>query len=334
MRLPRSVHRLVCLFVCLFPVMAFSQARSIEDGDTAVEHLGFPEDWSSHHLVMAGDSAERAVAAGVREPRHVYNMVMRRSAIAIAKHPLANPRSTKLDWAVSLENGFLPAGAYPAKYRFDLNTQDCNADFVLFALNAPSGQANLVGINNLYTEATPKCNGGNPLVAFAYNAQSNGGTIYTSPTLSADGTKVAFMESTNNQTYFHVLVLPNPIPTPGHTIGTVRSPQTPTSCAAPTTVGCMTTLHVINSTDTNSSIWVDYASDTAYVGMDNGKLYKIKPVFKGAAPALVADSNWPVTVSNQTNRILTDPIVDTFANRIFIGDGFGYLYAVSLSAPG
>jgi hypothetical protein len=68
--------------------------------------------------------------------------------------------------------------------------------------------------------------------------------------------------------------------------------------------------------------------------MDNGKLYKIKPVFKGAAPALVADSNWPVTVSNQTNRILTDPIVDTFANRIFIGDGFGYLYAVSLSAPG
>lgn len=335
MRVPISVHRLVCLFVLLSPVAGYGQARVIEDGDAVVQHLGYPEDWSSHHLVMGGDSAERAIAAGVREPRHIYNMVMRQTAIEMAKHPLAKPKPVKLDWAVSLENGFVPAGQYPAKYRFDLNTQNCNADFVLFALNVTSGtQANIVGINNLYTEATPKCNGGTPWVAFAYNTLTNGGNILTSPTLSADGTKVAFIESTNNQFYFHVLVLPNPIPAPPTQVGTVRTPQTPTSCTSPTVAGCMTTVRVVNNaTNSNSSIWVDYASDTAYVGSDNGRLYKIKPVFKGGAPAVVSDANWPVVVSTTTNKVLTDPIVDTFANRIFIGDGYGYLYAVSLSAP-
>jgi hypothetical protein len=333
-RIPKGVYQVACVLTLILPIMAIAQARSIEDWDEAAEHLGYPEDWSSHHLVMGGDSAEKAIASGVREPRVIYNMVMRRSAIAIAKHSLANPRPTKLDWAVSLESGFVPSGKFPAKYRFDLNHEDCNADFVLFALNAPTSQANIVGINNLYTEATPKCNGGSPQVAFAYNAQSNNGNIYISPTLSSDGTKVAFVESTNNQSYFHVLVLPNPIPTPGHTVGTVRSPQTPTSCSSPTTPGCMTSVRIVNSQDTNSSVWVDYASDTAYVGMDNGKLYKIKPVFKGGAPVIISDANWPVTVSTTTNRILTDPIVDASANRLFIGDGFGYLYAVSLSAPG
>jgi len=324
------------LLVLTTPLFVRGQARGFGDNDAVEQHLGFPEDWSSHHLVMAGDSAEQAIAAGVREPRHVYNMVMRRNAIQLAKHPLANSRPVKLDWAVSLENGFVPPHQYPAKYRFSLSTQNCNADFVLFALSVTTGtQANIVGINNLYTEATPKCNSGTPWVAFAYNALTNNGNILTSPTLSADGTKVAFIESTNNQFFFHVLVLPNPIPSPPTQVGTVRSPQTPTSCTSPTIPGCMTSVRVVNnSTNSNSSIWIDYASDTGYVGADNGKLYKIKPVFKGGAPTVVSDANWPVTVSTETNKILTDPIIDTFANRIFIGDGFGYLYSVNLAAPG
>ena len=40
-----------------------------------------------------------------------------------------------------------------------------------------------------------------------------------------------------------------------------------------------------------------------------------------------------MTVSNQGNSVLTDPIVDTTSGRIFLGDGTGYLYAVSLSSP-
>jgi hypothetical protein len=80
---------------------------------------------------------------------------------------------------------------------------------------------------------------------------------------------------------------------------------------------------------------VDYQSDTAYVGTDGGILYKIFPVFNHtAAPALVTDAaNWPVTVSTQSNSILTDPIVDTDSGLIFMGDGEGYLYSVKISNP-
>ena len=98
----------------------------------------------------------------------------------------------------------------------------------------------------------------------------------------------------------------------------------------------MTTLTIETSaTNSNSSPWVDYNTDTAYVGADNGMLYKITPVFGGGAPALVNDSaNWPVTVStNKYNTILTAPVVDDDAGLIFIGDGEGYLYSVKLNSP-
>ena len=194
-----------------------------------------------------------------------------------------------------------------------------------------------MGINNLYTGASPACNSGSPWVAFAYNTVTQtGGQIKTSPALSIDGTKVAFVESTSAGSYFHVLYLPNPIPAPPSQSGSVLSPLTPTSCTTPTTVGCMTTLTIETSaTNSNSSPWVDYNTDTAYVGADNGVLYKITPVFGGGAPALVNDSaNWPVAVStNKYNTILTAPVVDDNAGLIFIGDGEGYLYSVKLASP-
>jgi hypothetical protein len=321
--------------------MERTSSAAASDGQT---HLGYPQDWSSRHLLMPGTRAEDILAAGARDPRHVYNMVMRQVAVENARisvrwPPRRIPRRMKIDWAVSLENGYVPQNMFPAKYRFDAGSESCNSDYVLFGLTVASGtQANLVGINNLYTEASPKCNSGTPWVAFAYNTANKGGQIRTSPTLSEDGTKVAFVESTGGASYFHVLVLPNPIPTPGATppqVGTVLSPQTPTPCATPTTAGCMTTLTIESSaTNTNSSPWVDYNTDTAYVGADNGLLYKIAPVFGGGAPALVTNSDWPVTVSTQTNSVLTDPVVDDTSGRIFIGDGAGYLYAVSLTSPG
>jgi hypothetical protein len=305
--------------------------------DEPQTHLGYPQDWSSQHLLMPGTRAEDVLAAGARDPRHVYNMVMRQVAVENARRRVVRrPRRIKIDWAVSLENGRVPQNQFPAKYRFDINAESCSSDYVVFGLTVTSGtQANLVGINNLYTEASPKCNSGTPWVAFAYNTVTHaGGQIRTSPTLSTDGTKVAFVESTGGASYVHVLVLPNPIPTPPSQAGTVLSPQTPTSCTTPTTPGCMTTLTIESAaTNSNSAPWVDYNTDTAYVGADNGLLYKIAPVFGGGAPTLVNNANWPVTVSTQTNRVLTDPVVDVFSDRIFLGDGQGFLYAVSLTSP-
>src|ERR1039458_2675123 len=99
----------------------------------------------------------------------------------------------------------------------------------------------------------------------------------------------------------------------------------------------MTSLTIeTTANNSNSSPWIDYNADTAYVGADNGVLYKITPVFRGGAPALVSDpSNWPVTVStNIYNTVLTAPVVDDTAGLIFVGDGEGYFYSVKLASPG
>jgi hypothetical protein len=70
------------------------------------------------------------------------------------------------------------------------------------------------------------------------------------------------------------------------------------------------------------------------VGTDDGKLYKISPVFGGGAPTVANDTNWPVTVvTSGSSNVVTDPIVDDTASRIFMGDANGYLYAISLTAP-
>jgi hypothetical protein len=326
------------------PLSGQSGMGRTSPGDTIQEptHLGYPQDWSSPHLLMPGMPADEVLVAGTRDPRYVYNLVMRQVAMRNLRTPVRVPprpprRSARIDWAISLENGFVPQSQFPAKYQFNVVAENCNSDYLLLGLTVTSGaQANLVGINNLYTEASPKCNGGSPWVAFAYNTVTQiGGQIKTSPVLSTDGTKVAFVESTGTGSYFHILVLPNPVPIPPAQAGTVLSPLTPTSCAIPTTPGCMTTLTIeTTATNSNSSPWVDYSNDTAYVGADNGLLYKIAPVFRGGAPALVNDpSNWPVTVSTQTTKVLTAPVVDGAAGRIFLGDGYGYLYAVSLTNP-
>ena len=328
------------LLLLALPLLGQATEKGVLSGDGGHEqsHLGYPQDWSSRHLLMPGMRAEDVLAAGDHEPRHVYNMVMRQ--VAAENLRLRRPRrppQTEIDWAVSLENGYVPQNQSPAKYRFDVAAQNCNSDYVVLGLTVTSGvQANLVGINNLYTGAAPTCNSGSPWVAFAYNTVTQtGGQIKTSPELSTDGTKVAFVESTAGASYFHVLVLPNPIPSPPSQSGTVLSPQTPTSCTKPTTVGCMTTLTIeTTATNSNSSPWVDYNTDTAYVGADNGLLYKISPVFGGGQPVLVNDpTNWPVTVSTQAIKILTAPVVDDTAGLIFLGDGEGYLYSVKLTSP-
>ena len=53
-----------------------------ESGDKPNTHLGYPQDWSSRHLLMPGARPEEVPAAGVRDPRHVYNLVMRQVAEA------------------------------------------------------------------------------------------------------------------------------------------------------------------------------------------------------------------------------------------------------------
>ncbi|HLH08695.1 MAG TPA: hypothetical protein VKW78_15760 [Terriglobales bacterium] len=336
----------VCLAVCcgisvavVSPMYAASDSDATQVKSTVPVHYGYPSDWSARHLILGGNDADKALAKGQHDPRHVYNLVQRMLAVQnsnrVARRPRKAPPAVQVDWAVSLENGYVPANQFPAKFRFDVTKENCNSDFIVFGLTVTSGtQANLVGINNLYTGGSSPCNGGNPYVAFAYNTAVHGGNISTSPVLSSDGTKVAFVENAPTGSYFHVLVLPNPIPTPPAQSGNVLSPITPTICNNTFTSGCMTDVQISSAANTNSSPWVDYDAETAYVGTDDGVLHQIHPVFSGTNPVVDTDTvNWPVTVSTQSNSVLTGAVVDNNAGLIFVGDGYGYLYSVSLTNP-
>src|SRR5208282_4357433 len=69
------------------PLMGQAAMERISAGDATHEqtHLGYPRDWSSQHLLMPGAQAEQVLAAGLRDPRYVYNMVMRQVAMETSR---------------------------------------------------------------------------------------------------------------------------------------------------------------------------------------------------------------------------------------------------------
>jgi hypothetical protein len=102
------------------------------------------------------------------------------------------------------------------------------------------------------------------------------------------------------------------------------------TAAAPT----MTTLPFAPVNSTTSSPWVDFGADIAYLGADDGKIYKITGVFKGT-PTL-AGAPWPVTVA--ANRQLTPPVLDARLGLLMVGVDNGNLYQINtatgaLAAP-
>jgi hypothetical protein len=68
------------------------------------------------------------------------------------------------------------------------------------------------------------------------------------------------------------------------------------------------------ATNTRSSPFIGYASDLACVGADDGALCSITGVFKGN-PAKGA------CVNPAPGRILTAPVYDPGAQRVFLSDG-------------
>lgn len=132
--------------------------------------------------------------------------------------PTKKPRNTssRIDWSVSLgPTGGVQPLVYPAKFSFDVTaTPDCTNDFVVFPINATPhnppvspAQANIVALNNLYT-GTSSTSCGSPLTAptflWSYGVVAAVGPagVASSPTLSLDGTKVAFVDT---NTVLHVV---------------------------------------------------------------------------------------------------------------------------------
>lgn len=292
-------------------------------------HVGLPVDWSHSHLIFTNAASPQARADMQNEPRVMANWLARTRAMAQAAAAQTSGRSLKakkgqkkvqVDWGISLGAG---AGANgtgvaptmsPAKYSFDINaTPDCTNDFVVFPVNiggVTGGQANLVGINNLYSgpSGTPLCALTTATVTWAYNVTTvTGGVVRTSPGLSLDGTKVAFVESGTSASVYHVLTW-----TAGQ--GTV------TVAAAPT----MTSLQYATAGNTRSSPWIDYSTTggcpCAYVGANDGNIYKILDAF--GSPTL-AGAPYPITVV--ASAVLTSPVL--VSGHLIVGASDGNLYA-------
>ena len=183
----------------------------------------------------------------------------------------------------------------------------------------------------------------NPLLAttmWSYDINAVGGTVATSPALSQDGTKIAFVETTGAAAHFHVLA-----PKSGDGVDAVSAqnvllPKTISSFDATAPAagsGAVTDLSFGATSDTLSSPFVDYNTDTAYVGNDAGVLFRFKNVFcttaacAGAAPSL--DLSWnstgSVTLGSCVGKV-TGAVVDSKTGHIFAGCSDGKLYGFTV----
>jgi hypothetical protein len=294
--------------------------------------IGLPQDWTQHHILFTRDALLQNPELISSEPRIVHQIMRRWQAArpqllqdADAQPPAIEAPDTS--WTMSLGLGRIAPNMFPAKYSFNVAAPpDCANDYVAFGLNRVGGanQATLIAFNKLYTGTSPAglCPGATPTVLFAYNTSTlTAGRILTSTALSLDGKKIAFVESGN--------VSGNPF-SRFHVLTWATGPGNGTSATVPAVPGLgntaiMTTLTFASALDTRSSPWIDYNTDSAYVGADDGKIYKILNVFKGT-PTL-AGGNWPVTIA--PNVRASAPVLDRKLGLVLVGAQNGIYYSIS-----
>jgi hypothetical protein len=297
--------------------------------------IGLPQDWTQNHVLFTRDGLMKNPGIVYSEPRVVFQAFQRWQRASqqlpdgVAQASSSPGDSPQRDWSVSLNLGRVAANMFPAKYSFDAAAPpDCLNDYVVFGLSrvGAANQANLVAFNNLYAGTTPPgiCAGTTPTTFFAYNISTvAAGRILTSPVLSLDGQQIAFVESGNiggiPTSIFHVLTWASG---PGN--GT--APNSPAVPGVGNTAS-MTSLTFAAALDTRSSPWIDYKTHTAYVGADDGRIYKIVNVFNGT-PAL-AGAPWPVTIS--ANVRASAPVLDNRLGQLMVGSQNGTLYAVNIT---
>jgi hypothetical protein len=227
---------------------------------------------------------------------------------------------------------------FPAKFVFDVNqAPSCTSDYVVIGVPstpAAGGQANIVGVNNLYAgDAGALCPSG-PTVMFAY--ASGTGSVPASVAMSQNGKRLTYIENLiTGSSYFHIL-----------TIGTSGTNGTSASAAVvPGISGGNNAVDqsvllspdggTTNQSSTNAP-WIVYtsdeATDVAYVttystaGTGSGYLYKIGNVFNGSAPTIV----WSVAI----NAMPSTPVYDIPSNTIFFTDSNGRIdYVVDSGTP-
>ncbi len=233
----------------------------------------------------------------------------------------------------------------------DTVTGEAALTFAAVTAGTNGTQANIVGLNQLYSgTTTPFCTGLTyPEFIFSYAAGV--GPVPTSPTLSLNGQEIVFVE--NDPTLgaiLHVLTIASGITEYGSgcaasNFGTAlptcaTAPVIPGSTLGSTGSDYMLPLGLVGNmapetaatyeADSYSSPFVDYSNNTAYVGDDNGYLYAIGNVFSGT---LALTAGFPTQLNTSgvaAETELSSPVVDVSGTgNIFVGDSYNNLYNVS-----
>ena len=326
-------HGCTALVVCTCVLMFISSPNAQDNLSPA--RIGVPQDWSQNQILFTRDGLMKNPGVVDSEPRVVFQAFQRwqtagrpQEATQASSAPGDPPHR---DWNVSLNNGHVAANMFPAKYSFDAAAPpSCANDYVVFGLSRAGAnkQANLVAFNNLYSGTPAGICGAAPTTLFAYNISTiAAGRILTSPVLSLDGTQIAFVESGNIAgtltSVFHVLTWSSG---PGN--GTApNQPAVPGVGNTATMTSLTLTTPATAALDNHSSPWVDYKTHTAYVGTDDGHIYKIVNVFNGT-PAL-AGGPWPLLISS--GDFATSPVLDNRLGKLLVSSQNGTLYKIDVS---
>ncbi len=309
--------------------------------DAATRRISLVQDWSHRHVLFPNGAPQpdhnhlfqdpRLLQAWLTRNPHLWASRLQTAATAepgvVGNPPPPGPgprrlppprnKNSKIDWAVSLGPlGGIAAGEGPAKFTFDVaKPPDCTNDFVVYtiaATPAAGAQANIIALNNLYTGPTSTSCGVLTQPTFLWSYAAGTGAIFLSPSLSLDGKKVAFVESpAGGNAQLDVLTwtanqgtnATNGSVAPG---ALVRLDYT--NIVAP---GCTR----VAGGNSNSSPYIDYVNDIAYIGSDTGRLYRITGIFKGVPTVQSC-----VRVVN-ANRSLSSPIVDPVSGKVIVSDG-------------
>ena len=351
----RCFHAITLICLAVLPLLP----QTLEQPSQT--HVGRVTDWSYSHVVLSGGPSTAALEAAKTEPRILFHLAERNllsahdgmapvhsAEFSPENSPPANPRTRivdgtnisnmkkknlRIDWSLSLGTGNVAQSMFPAKYVFDINgAPSCANDFAVYGLNVAGvtgGQANVVGVNNLYSGSGPAglC-GANPTVTWAYNGNTAAGSVLTSSTISLDGKKVAYVESGASSSIFHVLTWKAG---QGTSATASVAPTLNGACGAATS--CLKSV-TYSSTATNSlsSAWVDYQTDKAFVGSDDGKIYRISCVFNcalNAQPLVDWTFTLPVAGTGGAQPKPNGPVYDYPSGRLFVGDQLGELWVIN-----
>jgi hypothetical protein len=352
------------LVILIFSFAAGLAFLSLSDHLADAE--GFPHDWSHQHLIFSAPRSPEQARLLEREPRYRMQQLWRRQtnlesaqdqaqaldafAVELAKSTAQAPALSVLppglyhphrrsdlrrDWSENMgAAATVGGGQYPAKYSFSVSSANCastgSPDFVVFNTGLPgsAGQATVVAFDNLYSG----CSGTVPSVFWAY--QSGTGSVPSSIVLSADGSKVAFVENpASGGAILRILKWES-----GE--GTATNPKTPTNTYTNTAVGssgntawstcpngssCMISVAFQspqNNPDSASAPFYDYANDVLYVGDNNGYLHQFAGVFLGT-PAELTTGGFP---SPAASVPLSSPVYDPTSGLVLVSasyDGAG-----------